>query len=68
VPGRRTVALDTSVFTLGVTAKTYWAIFEWATGARYTITHTVIDSIVDSIGVPVAALVAPGTNPASKWH
>lgn len=53
---------------MGVTAKTYWAIFEWATGARYTITHTVIDSIVDSIGVPVAALVALGTNPASKWH
>ncbi len=66
VPEQRAVALGTSVFTLGVTAGTYWEIFEWATGARYTITDTVIDLVADSIGALMAALVALGTNPAGK--
>lgn len=58
VPRQKAVALGTSVFTLGVTVGTYWEIFEWATGTRYTITDTIIDLIVDSIGALAAALVA----------
>ncbi len=58
VPRQRAVALGTSVFTLGVTVGTYWEIFEWATGARYPITDTITDLIVDSVGALAAALVA----------
>ncbi len=36
----------------------YWEIFEWLTGARFGLTDTISDLIVDSVGALVAAFVA----------
>jgi VanZ family protein len=58
VPHQRTVAIATSVFTLGVTVGTFWEIFEWVIGNRYGMADTISDLVVDSIGAFVAALVA----------
>ncbi len=58
VPEQRTVALGTSVFTLGVTVGAYWEIFEWFFVGHYAMADTIGDLLVDSAGALVAALVA----------
>ena len=58
VPERRTFALGTSVFTLGVTVGAYWEIFEWFFIGKYTMADTISDLLVDSGGALAAALVA----------
>jgi hypothetical protein len=58
VPEGRTVALGTSVFTLGVTVGAYWEIFEWFVVGKYTMADTISDLLVGSAGALAAALVA----------
>ena len=58
MPKRRTVALGSSVFTLGVTVGAYWEIFEWFFVGHYTMADTISDLLVDSGGALAAALVA----------
>ena len=58
VPERRTIALGTSVFTLGVTVGAYWEIFEWFFVGHYSMADTISVLLVDSAGALAAALVA----------
>lgn len=52
------VALGTSVFTLGVTAGTYWEVFEWFFVGKYPMADTIGDLLIDSLGALAAALMA----------
>ncbi|CAN5260306.1 hypothetical protein BH24ACT19_BH24ACT19_18790 [soil metagenome] len=62
MPDRRTIALGTAIFTLGVTAGSLWGGAEWMTGQLFNIevvyglSDTMTALIANSIGALAAAL------------